>query len=152
VIYSIRDNTDNNQNSTARVIRDSRFVSALPSRANKPSFTNTSAPVDLDQAIAMAFERRDIVELTEMICAESPIYMKKTRNSPLYVFVSPNSHCQNRNLKEKIGIVETALYLLINDDKTDLKDIAKSYKLITDRNSIYKPSSKLLDAFNQRLG
>jgi hypothetical protein len=57
---------------------------------------------------------------------ESPLYVKKTKNSPLYVYVTANQNNQNTHLQDKISIAQTALYLLIKDACLDVNAVPRA--------------------------
>jgi hypothetical protein len=146
-------------NLMAQVIRDDRFLGTLPEKGKTPNFCNyvphgSQVFEDNEQRIAFAFEKKDLVDLTKLLCepAVKPFVIQKTKNSPLYIYINPNENKSAAYDSNKNGILETAIFLLVNDQETLLKDVADSFKLLTDRSLNYKPPLKLMDAFHERLG
>ena len=142
----------------AQIIRDSRLMSGVsrsvaPQFDNEPLYSDNAWNKEIEQQIALFFERKDIVEVANLLCKrdESPLYIKKTKNSPLYVYVSANQSV-NTKLQEKISIAQTALFLLVKDAEVPIKEVAQAFKIVTDRNSAYQPPLIMTEEFHKRLG
>lgn len=139
--------------------REPKFVGALPSRHQRPLFSIISNENkqsgwsdEIEHKIADAFDKKDITELVSLLCKsdESPIYVRKAINSPLYVY--SNGADLDIKIKDKITLTETALYLLLKDTDIELKEIAKAFQIFSVKNAIYNPSLKLTEEFHKRLG
>lgn len=136
------------------VIKDSRFMSEPNKKPARDSICQSAWNKEMEQTIAFSFERKDIVELAKIISnnEDSPLYIKKTKNSPLYVYICHGGKGLSKEVLDKINMIEAAMFLLIKDEEVVIKDISQAYKLIKSPKSIYSPSKKIIETFHARLG
>ena len=131
-----------------QVIRDSRFMIRPALLEQKFNETYPLFRKDLEQDIAIAFDKKDIVQLSTLFIniERNNIFIKKAKNSPLYLQKKLNS------LDKELGLIQTAIYLLISDEKTELSEITKAYNLLNNCNQFEKSNAGLKDSFEKRLG
>lgn len=70
----------------------------------------------------------------------------------MYVFINPNHNKIDKNIQEKAELIQTAIFLLLEDTELQNKDIAQSFRILTERSNNYRPLRSLIDAFHKRLG
>jgi hypothetical protein len=131
-----------------QVIRDSRFMTRVPLSGSQLNETYPILGKDFEQDIAVAFDRRDIVQLSTLFIniERNNIFIKKAKNSPLYLQKRLSS------LEKEAGLIQTAIYLLVRDEKTELSEITKAYNLLNNFNKFEKYPSEFKDSFEKRLG
>lgn len=133
------------------------YITGISNKGNVTPFSvvdrrrNHDWAMTVHETIAIAFESKNIVMLVDMLCnsTNSPIYTKKTSSSPLYVYSNKDS---DASVREKISLVETAIFLLLNDKKVKTDDLSRAYGILDSKNTKYTPPVKIKAEFQKRLG
>ncbi len=103
--------------------------------------------VGLKAKVANAYCHGDIVSLANIladISAKSVIIKKASTTSPVYTSSQKPAH-----MLKLAGIIETALFLLVNDEETNSEAIDKAYEVLV--KSKYTFNDKLSEAFHCRI-
>ena len=103
--------------------------------------------VGLKAKVANAYSHGDIVTLANILAelsAKSIIIKKAYTTSPVYTSSEKPAH-----ILKLVGIIETALFLLVNDEETNSKSIDKAYDVLV--KSKYTFNDRLSDAFHCRI-
>ena len=134
-----------------------RYLTGITNKGNVTPFSvidrrrNHDWAVTVHETIAVAYESKNIVMLVDMLCnsTNSPIYTKKTSSSPLYVYSNKDS---DASIREKISLVETAIFLLLSDKKIKTEDLSRAYGILDSKNTKYTPPVKIKAEFQKKLG
>jgi hypothetical protein len=135
------------RNLKGQIIRDSRFMTRSSFIEPKLNETYPLLGRDIEQEIALAFDRKDIVQLSTLFIniERNNIFIKKAKNSPLYLQKKLNS------LEKELGLIQTAIYLLVTDENTKLSEITKAYNLLNNYNQLEKYPAEFKNSFEKRL-
>lgn len=138
---------NNKIKATGQVIRDSRFMTKPADKTNDDS-AELIAMQDLEQSVAVAFDRKDVVQLASLLieAERNNHFVKKAKNSPLYVYKKKTS------IENETSLIQTAIYLLIDDKETSQNEITKAYNLLNNIKLLEKSPEKLKTSFENRLG
>lgn len=124
---------------------DYNYFSAHPFKEEMKSGIRRA--VGLKTKVANAYSDGDIVSLAAIladISVKSTIIKKASSDSPVYTMSQEPSH-----FLKLTGIIETAIFLLVNDEQSESKAINEAYELL--RSSKYSFNKKLAQAFHSRI-
>ncbi len=102
--------------------------------------------VGMKARIANAYTNGDLKKLASILIEINSklTIVKKNTTSPIYTISEKPS-----NILKLSSIIETAMFLLVNDEETPNQQVSDAYEIL--RKSNYSLKEKLFDAFQHRL-